>query len=221
MRVHCCCGYYSDYAEKVTGIPRPRDPPFWESYMFCWAVKSGEYHRDFYILKAEGRLDITKDNFDRVRPTFGEWAAKVIATFPEKSLHLVPVPNTEALVNVTTYRTLKMVQEAFSETAFNGRALDGLRWKSQRQKAHEGGSRKRADLLPLLEATPQVGGKNIVLIDEIVTTGGNLLACQDSLIAAGANVVGAVTCGLSVYDVKEPPFGARNFELTEQLKDYR
>ena len=59
--------------------------------MFCWAVKSGEYHRDFYILKLNVRLDITKSNFDRVRPTFGEWAAKVIATFREKST--LPCPS--------------------------------------------------------------------------------------------------------------------------------
>ena len=202
MKVHCQCGYYSNYAEKVTGVTRPRDPPFWESYMYCWAVKSGEYRRDFYIIKTNSqRLDINKSNFNRVRSTFGTWAAGVIDTFPEKDLYLVPVPDTDALVNVKTYRTLTMVQEAFKGTAFNGRALDGLRWTKRRQKAHEGGSRKRAALLALLEAKPEVKGKNIVLIDEIVTTGGNLLACQNELVAAGATVVGAVTCGLSVYDV--------------------
>jgi adenine/guanine phosphoribosyltransferase-like PRPP-binding protein len=63
-------------------------------------------------------------------------------------------------------------------------------------------------------------GKNIVLIDDIVTTGGNLLACQDRLISAGAKVVGAVTCGRSVYDLNDPPFGARSFDLIDQLQDY-
>jgi hypothetical protein len=113
MKVHCCCGYYSDYAEKITGIARPRDPPFWESYMFCWAVKSGQYYRDFHILKSDGRLDITRNNFDRVRLTFGEWAAKIVRTVADHPLYLVPVPNTEALTNVSSYRTLTMVQEAF------------------------------------------------------------------------------------------------------------
>ena len=97
---------------------------------------------------------------------------------------------------MTSYRTFKMAEEAFGETDYDGCALDGLRfWNKKRQKAHEGGSRKREDLLPLLDANPAVAGKNIVLIDEIVTTGGNLLASHDSLVAAGAKVVGAVTCG--------------------------
>ncbi len=96
-----------------------------------------------------------------------------------------------------------------------------LRVVAERQKAHEGGSRKREELLPLLMAKPEVKGKKVVLIDEVVTTGGNLLACADRLSAAGATVIGAVTCGLSVCDTNEPPFGARQFDLTEQLQDYR
>ena len=61
----------------------------------------------------------------------------------------------------------------------------------------------------------------MVLIHEIVTTGGDLLASQDRLIAAGAKIVAAVTCGRSVYDLKAPPFKARSFELAEQLKVYQ
>jgi len=114
-----------------------------------------------------------------------------------------------------------MVEEAFKETAYAGCLLDGLRWNKKRQKAHEGGSRKRADLLPLSDAKPEATGKNVVLIDEIMTTGGNLLACQDRLIVAGAKVVGAVTCGRSIYDLKDPPYGARSFDLVEQLQDYQ
>lgn len=220
MKVHWCCGYYSDYAVRVTGVKRPRQPPFWESYMFCWAVKSGEYHRDFYIMKSDGRLVITKDNFQLVRPTFGEWAAKTIATFGESSLHLVPVPNTEALADVETYRTLKLAEEAFKGTKYETWVLDGLRWNKQRQKGHEGGSRKREELLPLLDAKPVVEGKNIVLVDEIVTTGGNLLACQDRLVTAGAKVIGAVVCGRAVYNLEDQPFGAHSFDLTTQLQDY-
>jgi predicted amidophosphoribosyltransferase len=221
MKVHCCCGYYSDYAEKITGIARPRDPPFWESYMFCWAVKSGQHHRDFYILKTDGRLDITRKNFDRVRPTFGEWAAKIVPTIANRPLYLVPVPNTEALISVSNYQTLTMVREAFHGTDLQRDAIDALRWNTKRKKAQEGGSRKREDLLPLLDVVSTVKGKNIILIDEIVTTGGNLLACQDRLVAAGAKVAAAITCGRSVYDLKDPPFGARSFDLLGQLQDYR
>jgi predicted amidophosphoribosyltransferase len=221
MKVHWFCGYYSDYAAKITGVARPHDPPFWEAYMFCWAVKVGTFKSGFFIMKGGRRLNIVKNNFHLVRPTFGEWGANAIDTFPEKDdVYLVPVPDTDALSSVTTYRTLTMAEEAFKRTSYEGRILDGLRWTKKRKKGHEGGSRKRSELLALLEAKEDVKGKNIVLIDEIVTTGGNLLACQDRLVAAGATVVGAVSCGRSVYDVKDAPYGAWDFDLTTQLQDY-
>src|SRR6266446_6005845 len=80
MKLIHACGYYSGLAVKA-GKPRPRNPPFWEAYMFCWAVKSGEFHGNFYIERKEGRLNITRNNFQLVRPTFGSWAAKNLPTF--------------------------------------------------------------------------------------------------------------------------------------------
>jgi hypothetical protein len=221
MKVYSFCGYYSDYAAKVSRVARPHDPPFWESYMFCWAVKVGKFKSGFYVINDGERTTISKSNFHLVRPTFGGWAVPAIAEFEQKDVYLVPAPDTEALSSAQTYRTLTMTEEAFKGTEYEGRILDGLRWAKRRQRGHEGGSRKRKELLPLLEAKPGVKGKNVVLVDDIVTTGGNLLACQDRLIAAGANVVGAVTCGLSVYDVNKPPYGERSFDLTEQLQDYK
>jgi predicted amidophosphoribosyltransferase len=221
MKIAHYCGYYSDFAVKVTGVARPRNPPFWEAYMFCWAVKSGQYHREFYVERPEGRLNITKANFHLVRPTFRGWAAQKLPAFSTDPLVLVPVPNAEALAGVTCYRTLEMAKAAFEDTAYSECILDALHWNAKRQKAHEGGSRKRSDLLPLLSVKTDVKDKKIVLVDDLVTTGGNLLACYDRLAADGAAVLGAITCGRSVYDLNAPPFGQREFELTEELADYR
>jgi hypothetical protein len=226
MKVAHACGYYSELAVKA-GKPRPRDPPFWEAYMFCRAVKSGEFHRDFYIERAAGRLSINRKNFNLVRPVFGEWVAKKLLTFsvPVQPLSIVPVPSKDALAVAATYRSFEMAQQALKGTGYENCVLDALRWNKPLEKAHEGGTRKRADLLPLLDAKtdikgkPIVKGKQVVLIDDLVTTGGSLLACQDRLTAAGATVLGAITCGRTVYDDTEPPFGAREFELTAELSD--
>jgi hypothetical protein len=220
MNVAHACGYYSELAVKA-GKPRPRAPPFWEAYMFCLAVKSGEFHRDFYIERAAGRLSITRNNFNLVRPTFGAWVAKRLPTFSADSLLAVPVPSKSALAGVETYKSLEMTQQALKGTAYESCVLDGLYWTKKLQKAHEGGPRKRADILPFLDLKSDVAGKQIVLIDDLFTTGASLLACQDRLTAAGATVLGAITCGRTVYDATEPPFKARDFELTDELSDYQ
>jgi hypothetical protein len=68
---------------------------------------------------------------------------------------------------------------------------------------------------------PSLKGKNVILIDDLLTTGGSALACYDKLTAEGANVLGVITCGKTVYDKTDPPFGAKQFDLTEELSDQR
>jgi adenine/guanine phosphoribosyltransferase-like PRPP-binding protein len=113
-----------------------------------------------------------------------------------------------------------MAVEAFKDTPYADHVLDGLRWKKEAQKAHEGGSRKRADLVPLLEASSSVKGNRIVLVDDLFSTGGSLLAASDRLTAAGAEVVGAITCGRTIYDFKTAAFGTQEFDLTKELSDW-
>ncbi|MEJ0076479.1 MAG: phosphoribosyltransferase [Alphaproteobacteria bacterium] len=221
MKVGFICGYYSDTAEKVTGVKRPRNPPFYEAWMFCLAVKSGEYHRTFYIEREAGRLNIDDKNFNLVRPTFGEWAAKWAAQLSSDPLVIVPVPSKDGVTGADSYRSLKMAQDALAGTAYADSVFDGLRWNKQLLAAHEGGLRSRAEFVKVLEVQPGLDGKNVVLIDDLFTTGASLLACEDKLTAAGAKVLGAVTCGKAVYDAKEPPFKGRTFDLTEELADVK
>ena len=106
MKVAHCCGYSSERA-VTAGTPRPRKPPFWEAYMFCHAVKSGEFHRTFYIPRKSGQLDITSNNFNLVRPIFGAWAATTLPTFSKDSFLIVPVPSKKAQANVETYKVAR------------------------------------------------------------------------------------------------------------------
>jgi hypothetical protein len=216
MKVISYCGYYPDRAHKEL---KRRTEDYWNAYFYVWAIKVGSHKRDFYIL-APQRINITKTNFGLVRKTFGKWASEQIPKLSKGEPALIPVPSKDGLVGKGTYRSLDMVREAFAGTKYARCVVDGLRWNRQVSQAHVGGARSRDILLPLLNASKEVKGNQIILIDELFSTGGSLLACADCLTTAGAKVLGAITCGKTIYNFDRPAFGTQEFELTAELADW-
>ena len=132
---------------------------------------------------------------------------------------LVPVPSKDGVVGTASFRTLDMTNEALKGTELAAQVVAGLRWTQSLTKAHEGGSRNRGLLGPLLQVDDAVKGKQVILIDDLFSTGSSLLASEDVLKAAGCTVLGAIACGKTVYDLNTPHFGEQEFELTERLAD--
>jgi predicted amidophosphoribosyltransferase len=156
-----------------------------------------------------------------VRPTFGKWLAKKLPDFSADPILVVPVPSKDALPKAASYRSIEMAREALKGSARTDSVYDALRWDEVLKPAHESGPRGRAELLPHLQARGELAGQKIVLVDDLITTGGSLLACKDKLEAAGATVLGAITCGRTVYDAKVPPFKECEFDLTGESSDFR
>ncbi len=113
-----------------------------------------------------------------------------------------------------------MLRECLTGTAFEGKSLDALYWSEQLTQAHEGGSRRRDFLKEHLTTGVALKGKKIVLVDDLLSTGGSLLASMDYLEEKEAQVVGAVTCGRTIYDFNTKPFGRQALNLTEELADF-
>lgn len=179
MKVISYCGYYPDRAHNEIA---KRPEPYWNAYFYVWGAKVGSHRRDFWIQRESGnRINITKTNFATVRKTFGAWATRQIPTLAGDVAEpaLIPVPSKDGVVGAATYRSLKMVEEAFAGTAYEHCVVDGLRWTEKLTQAHLGGSRSRARLLPFLTTNADVNDDNAILVDELYSTGGSLLACAD------------------------------------------
>lgn len=161
---------------------------------------------------------INAKNFNLVRPTFGKWIAKCVGGAEDAVL--VPVPSKDGLLAANSFRTLVMTNEAVSGTDLATRVVGGLKWKQALTKAHEGGSRNRKVLAPLLQVDESLKGKKVILIDDLISTGSSLLAAEDALTAAGCTVLGAITCGKTIYDLNTAHFGEQEFELTNELADW-
>jgi len=93
------------------------------------------------------------------------------------------------------------------------RELISVRWgmPSSKQALFQAAT-KRADKL-------RAKGKDVVLIDDVLSTGGTLLATMEVLEEAGANVLFAVVCGKTVYDCQLKPYGRQEIELLNEIHE--
>lgn len=120
---------------------------------------------------------------------------------------LIPVPSKDGLVTAGTFRTLAMIEEASAAIRDPFEIVPALRFTEELKPAHAGGSRGRAAVRPYLQVVYQPPPGPIVLIDDIVTTGGTLLAAYDALTAAGRSPQCAIICGHTVSDSLLSAFG--------------
>lgn len=217
MKVCYISGYWGKNSDRVLGR---RPDEYLQAYRYVHAVKSGSHLMDFWVSRQNGNKQwITTSNFTSVRRWFGLFVEQSVAANGWDGALLVHVPSKNAVTSATMPRSLDMLIEAMAQTNLAGLVTDALRWTTKLGPSHEGGERRRRELSPHLVVTQPVAGHDIVLVDDLLTRGGNMLACKDVLEAAGANVVGGVTCGHTMYDRSIQAFGRQAIELNDELSD--
>ena len=219
MRVRYICGYWSKLTDQVLG-QRPAD--YRSAYLYVWAVKHGAFKSDFYIIRSDGkRTHINRENFQIVRKAFGDFIVNRINDegWGDDPL-LVAVPSRDAILGADAARSSGMLIEAMAQTKLAKSTYTDLRWKKRMVEAHKGGERGRDQARELLTCTNEVRDRSVVLIDDLLTRGGTLLAARGVLEAAGANVVGAITVGRTMYNKDILAFGRQTFDLDHELADF-
>ena len=75
-----------------------------------------------------------------------------------------------------------------------------LRVRKTRPQAELNANQRRTNLLDAFVASSEVAGKSVLLVDDVVTTGGTGIACASALKKAGAQEVGLLAfCGESSH----------------------
>jgi hypothetical protein len=134
---------------------------------------------------------------------WGQWAgAKACEILPGGGL-LVPVPSSTCLAIGADVKGRKLAEAAQAHAApFT--VTDALHWAVQFAKSAEGGPRDPRVLFENLRVLTQLPKREVVLVDDVVTGGGHLIACARALRWAGHKVEHAICAALTVH---APPSG--------------
>jgi predicted amidophosphoribosyltransferase len=138
----------------------------------------------------------------------------------EKNTHgpvtLIPVPNSScALTNTIVSRTLSQAQ-ALANNLNHTTVLDCLRWKQPQASASSGGGTRHPQLLyGNLALTAQVPSSNLILVDDVSTSGGHLQAARAILQSQKGKCDLAICAARTVWDQSEEPFSTSEQQIPD------
>jgi hypothetical protein len=195
--------------------------------------RSNDYNARDFIYAIKDR-DINKHSWLKVRGTWqkfdntnrqdvlGWFGAMVADYFGANSMDdlivLVPVPGSKTHVKFAgTPRTAQLAEAIAAAMNAPVVAQDVLRQSEPIPSANEqGGTRDAAELFENLVLMGDVKGWSVVLVDDVLTSGGHLKACAAKLRAAGADVLMAIVAGRADKNQVPDPFAVRS----EDVDDY-
>ncbi|MBC4018805.1 hypothetical protein H7965_26470 [Siccirubricoccus deserti] len=155
---------------------------------------------------------LTATNAHEMIPVWAKWAVSKISDLP-KPIRLVPVPNSGAIVSepAESFRTLEMayaVAAAATAAGIQASAHARLRWAEQMVKASKGGGPRNPHTLldKLRFCDPPLPEGTVVLIDDVITLGGHMMACVEALAGEGRRPARGVVAGRTVHDALDHPF---------------
>lgn len=157
-----------------------------------------------------GYADVAwQDDVFRIRPSrpepawriFGEWVFNRLCTpeYEGDDIWLVPVPGRNAVETGPVEMATRTLAEHARREQDGVFVLDVLRWDMPMPSSRAGGSRDPGYLLGHLRCTAPgaVAGRRIVVLDDVMTTGGHIRAAARLLRDHGATVDLALVAGRS------------------------
>jgi hypothetical protein len=173
------------------------------------AVKGLELHGSAYTwVPIDGtNTKIVNANKDLAIKWFANWAAAKIIALGIQPKVLIPIPSSKTIVaSPEDFRTFKIAQEIAARVP-KATATSLLRFVEPRPSSREeGGSRDPEVLYPNMTLTGAIPPGQIILIDDIMTSGGHFIAASWELEDHGRTPKLALACGRSMDARIDDPF---------------
>jgi hypothetical protein len=189
-------GAYASYANA--DIPWRQDD--YNVNKLVKALKGKEFKGHADIRGADGRSRrITHQNPQAALLLFSMWAATRLRDQQLHRVVLVPVPSSSCTVFGQPTAPMQMATSVQALLGRPCRVEPWLRFQQVMTKSSEGGTRNPVTLRQALVASDDVAACEVVLVDDVKTTGAHLKACARVLREHGASVSTALVAAATVW----------------------
>lgn len=153
-----------------------KDEPLNQKARFSWPMRAGNNYQIQQHTRSVFEGDI-----------LGRFADHMIATYPDGAI-IVPVPNGDGVIgSEAAFRTFDLARRIADNNASLS-AFDALRWHAPMGKAHKNERRRDVDSHMAALRIKQGCPKDVIIFDDVVTSGSQICAAKLKLEEAGFNV---------------------------------
>jgi predicted amidophosphoribosyltransferase len=202
MKVVCRAQYLSEAVPNMRGVD-------YDATFLVHAVKGRPLKLNQYCKVTIGgvRRRITEANKDVAIAWFCEWAVPIVNAISSGPKVLVPVPSHDALEHSPgDFRTAQIAQSLAAACGGNVKAAPVLRLREEMVPSSAGGTRDPEEIYPNLVVTHPLPPGDVILVDDVYTTGGHLVAAAWRLEDLGRTPVLGVACGRALHFQLDDPF---------------
>jgi hypothetical protein len=170
----------------------------WAALHFVNAVKRTPVGGFAQLRLPSGKtVTINRDTASAAPEWFAQFAVNALPWRDVLPCGLVPIPNSGChLSSADPPRTLALAEALASEIGPDAAALDLLRWVRPMAKAHRADGTRDPQVLygrlRVRDRTWPLGGQRLVLVDDVIATGGHIRAAAAFLSDSGAHVMHAI-----------------------------
>ena len=194
LRVACCAQYLSRWPDDLSAVPRS----VYNAHWFVKAIKGDKFPKPVTLRYGNGpAVTLRTGSQADAHRLFAQWAVPRVAGEVGKRAIIVPVPGSACAVGSEAIGTADRIAAALAVAAGGQLSVvHAIRMDEVLTPAHKNGPRFADEVFPHLRYVERVSSNvPVVLLDDVLTSGGHLRACRALLAQNGVNVSFAVCAG--------------------------